>query len=90
MLNVVGKMSHQSQEWHGTFIYVDNDFNRRQRIWQRLKTMARNASIAWMVTGDFNVIGSVWEKQGGRASSMKKVEELQDLISVCNLIEMDF
>ena len=52
--------------------------------------MAMSSDTPWIVVGDFNVIGTLDEKEGGSTSSISKVEEMQTLISDCCLMELNF
>ena len=90
LINVRGRVKNQPKTWHWTFVYADPMAEKRKRIWENLKGIARSMAMPRLVAGDFSIIGSFGEKGGGTANSIKKVEEMQHIISECCLMEMSF
>ncbi|KAF7115523.1 hypothetical protein RHSIM_RhsimUnG0053200 [Rhododendron simsii] len=44
----------------------------------------------WFCVGDFNEIGSIWEKQGGGECPRSRIELFQSFLSDCALMDLEF
>ncbi|KAH7849307.1 hypothetical protein Vadar_016040 [Vaccinium darrowii] len=52
--------------------------------------MAKENQLPWMCVGDFSEVGSVLEKQRGAPCSRNRIENFQNIISECNLMDLEF
>lgn len=44
----------------------------------------------WLCVGNFNEVGSIWEKQEGEVCSRSRIEQFQQVISDCSLMDLEF
>ena len=51
--------------WTVSFIYAPPSRSDRKEFWKLLINQARSNYYLWQCVGDFNQVGSMWEKQGG-------------------------
>lgn len=61
-----------------------------KKFWQLVINQARNNRYPWMCVGDFNQVGSMWEKQGGLACNRSQIEGFQFMILECALMDLEF
>ncbi|KAH7838092.1 hypothetical protein Vadar_021979 [Vaccinium darrowii] len=52
--------------------------------------MAVDNEFPWHCVGDFNEVGSIWEKQGGKVCNKSRIEQYQQLLSNCALMDLEF
>lgn len=52
--------------------------------------MGKESLWLWLCIGDFNEVGSIWEKQGGVECSSSRVENFQKIMSDCALMDPEF
>lgn len=65
----------------------------RKDLWEHLDQVATDVGQThepWMVTGDFNVIASTVEKQGGRQTDLGAIHDFQECISRTGLIDAGY
>lgn len=65
----------------------------RRSLWEHLDLVAmslRQNHKPWMIIGDFNVISSITEKQGGGQTNLGAIHGFQDCISRNGLIDAGY
>lgn len=77
-------------KWLCTFIYAPPTWQERLVFWCFLKTIRQETDLPWLCVGDFNDIGSLWEKQGGSTCKRARIEQFQQLLSDCELMDLEF
>ncbi|KAG5530896.1 hypothetical protein RHGRI_025747 [Rhododendron griersonianum] len=78
------------ERWLGAFIYAPPRRQERSQFWDSLKRLACENDYPWFCVGDFNEIGSIWEKQGGGECSRSRIELFQSVLSECALMDLEF
>ncbi|KAF5467766.1 hypothetical protein F2P56_011984 [Juglans regia] len=72
-----------------TFVYAKCSYLERRRLCDVL--MAANIhQLPWMVMGDFNIIRNDSECRGGRPRLALAMEEFNDWVGACGLLDMPF
>ncbi|KAK8993388.1 hypothetical protein V6N11_033498 [Hibiscus sabdariffa] len=56
---------HGEEDWFGTFIYVPPYAEDKQKFWERLASIRKEANPKWCILGDFNIVASPSDKCGG-------------------------
>ncbi|KAH7853442.1 hypothetical protein Vadar_002449 [Vaccinium darrowii] len=79
-----------SNRWLGTFIYAPPVWQQRVDFWNYLRSIHAENQLPWLCVGDFNEVGSIWEKQGGEACKRSRVERFQQLLSDCEMMDLEF
>ncbi|XP_019233788.1 PREDICTED: uncharacterized protein LOC109214330 [Nicotiana attenuata] len=82
-------------EWMGTNILVTSvyakcDAGLREHLWNNLRDISLNYKLPWYITGDFNCIIDLSEKQGGNLHRMSKSMPMIQFIMDCDLIDPGF
>ncbi|KAH0725234.1 hypothetical protein KY284_001099 [Solanum tuberosum] len=72
-----------------SFIYAKCKDYLRRPLWDRLMHFS-SMDIPWCTIGDFNVITSTDEKQGGRPYNMNKSFEFISVIAACGLLDLGY
>ncbi|KAG5539097.1 hypothetical protein RHGRI_019600 [Rhododendron griersonianum] len=78
------------ERWLGAYIYAPPRRQERSQFWDSLKRLACENDYPWFCMGDFNEIGSIWEKQGGGECSRSRIELFQSVLSECALMDLEF
>ena len=58
-------------------------------LWDSLQKEAAEHSLPWLVTGDFNEVGSQSEKYGGQVNHLR-CYKFNSVLNACNLIDLGF
>lgn len=90
MIRAVMSSKIHSFIWVTTFIYAPPKRCERVVFWRSFIRMAKESQLPWLCIGDYNEIGSIWEKQGGVGCSSSWIESFQQTISECALIDLEF
>ena len=69
-------------------IYGEPVRKNRPRLWERLSRIGAHRKEAWCMIGDFNEIRNNDEKLGGPRRSDKSLEPFNDMLSVCEMSEL--
>ncbi|XP_028099522.1 uncharacterized protein LOC114299052 [Camellia sinensis] len=79
-----------SIKWVVSFVYAP--LNRRYtcEFWDLLRAQASNNRYPWLCVGDFNQVGSMWEKQGGVECSRHHIEGFQNWVFDYALMDLEF
>ena len=73
----------------GTVVYGSNFQQEKTSLWNDLRRLARsNASMPWIVMGDFNTVRFTDEKLGGKLLSINQLKEFNDCLDYCSLTDM--
>lgn len=64
MLCIVGH-ANPDRGWAVSFIYAPPNRSKRKEFWNLLIDQAKSNNYPWLCLGDFNQVGSMWEKLGG-------------------------
>lgn len=76
--------------WLASFVYAPSLLRDRVRFWSHLRCIAQENQYPWFCVGDLNEVASVWEKEGGEECRRSRIEQFQQLISDCDLIDLEF
>lgn len=64
-----------------SLIYASNDSRERRKLWAHLKDFKLSmGEISWIILGDFNVVRSCQEKEGGNDTCGTEVDDFNDCI----------
>ncbi|XP_028555629.1 uncharacterized protein LOC114580904 [Dendrobium catenatum] len=69
-------------------IYAANNVNDRNILWDQLRNLVPDPSMAWVIMGDFNCYRSEDEKSGGQNSHNSQLGELNKVIFDCGLLDL--
>ncbi|XP_058186378.1 uncharacterized protein LOC131303505 [Rhododendron vialii] len=86
---IVNWPNHRNR-WFCSFIYAPPVMQRRRELWDYLRSIHRESNFPWLCVGDFNEVGSILEKQGGGVCRRSRIEEFQQLLSDCELMDLEF
>ncbi|KAJ4842907.1 hypothetical protein Tsubulata_023831 [Turnera subulata] len=76
--------------WHITFVYGEPRRNHRGNFVRALKELRRQNDDPWVLMGDFNLLGDVDEKSGGRPVKWIQCRLMQELLNDCELMDLGF
>ncbi|KAI8011988.1 hypothetical protein LOK49_LG06G01971 [Camellia lanceoleosa] len=76
--------------WAISFVYAPSNRSQRKDFWQLLIHQAWGNRYPWLCMGDFNQVGSMWEKQGGVDCSRSQIDGFQVMLSECALMDLAF
>ncbi|KAG5524499.1 hypothetical protein RHGRI_031233 [Rhododendron griersonianum] len=79
-----------SNKWLSTFIYAPPNWQHRAEFWASIKRIHDENQFPWLCVGDFNEVGSIWEKQGGNACIRSRIEKFQQFPSDCEFMDLEF
>lgn len=79
-----------SSRWLCSFVYAPPNWQQRVVFWDKLRRISEENKFPWLCVGDFNEVGSIWEKQGDNVCSRSRIEQFQQLMSDCELIDLEF
>lgn len=69
-------------------IYGEPVKKNRPRLWERLSRTGAHRKEAWCLIGDFNAFRNNSEKLGGPRRSEKTFQSFNDMLSVCEMSEL--
>ncbi|XP_028555639.1 uncharacterized protein LOC114580910 [Dendrobium catenatum] len=69
-------------------IYAANNVCDRNILWNQLRNLIPDPSMAWVIMGDFNCYRSVDEKSGGHHTHNSQLGELNKVIFDCGLLDL--
>ncbi|KAL4347003.1 hypothetical protein GQ457_17G006580 [Hibiscus cannabinus] len=73
-----------------TFVYASPNAYRRSFVWDRIRVLEPGLDLPWILGGDFNVIGSVNERQGGSVTRYEVCSRFCDFLFQSGLVDMGF
>ncbi|XP_059306288.1 uncharacterized protein LOC132057690 [Lycium ferocissimum] len=73
-----------------SIVYAKCDERDREDLWDALNQMIPDDNIPWLVGGDFNVILSEENKQGGLPVTVQETMDFAQWIQNCGLIDIGF
>ncbi|XP_059290764.1 uncharacterized protein LOC132044295 [Lycium ferocissimum] len=71
-------------------VYAKCDRDEREELWEAMVELATQQDLPWIIGGDFNVIVSDEEKQGGLPVSSNETLDFSTCIQSCGLIDVGF
>ncbi|XP_060202506.1 uncharacterized protein LOC132630946 [Lycium barbarum] len=71
-------------------VYAKCDRQEREDLWEDIIALANQQDYPWIIEGDFNVIVSDEEKQGGLPVSSNETLDFSTCIQSCGLIDVGF
>ncbi|XP_060211999.1 uncharacterized protein LOC132639578 [Lycium barbarum] len=71
-------------------VYAKCDRQEREELWEAMMDLANQQDLPWIIGGDFNVIVSDEEKQGGLPVSSNETLDFSTCIQSCGLIDVGF
>ncbi|KAL7212909.1 hypothetical protein ACSBR2_015580 [Camellia fascicularis] len=72
------------------FVYAPPQKGLRRCFWSMFERMIHDNQYPLLCIGDFNEIGSTWEKQGGAECRMSQLQFFSHLLSECALMDLEF
>ena len=82
------RISAEGRTFFASFIYGEPERSKRKVIWDQLTEIGRNRAEPWWLTGDFNDIVDLSEKQGGITRPEGSFSDLRTLMSECDLYDL--
>ncbi|GJR45637.1 reverse transcriptase [Tanacetum coccineum] len=79
-----------STSWMACFIYGPHIRDDRVALWNHISNLAKLSTFPFLVIGDFNLIGSAKDKQGGSIYTSRSVDEFQAFLSASELFEIPY
>lgn len=73
-----------------SFIYVNCLARLRVELWDHLLSLVSSISSPWIISGDFNIISNLSEKNGGLMSDSSSMYDFQNFIMQVALIDPGF
>ncbi|XP_059290400.1 uncharacterized protein LOC132043958, partial [Lycium ferocissimum] len=71
-------------------VYAKCARDEREELWEAMVELANQQDLPWIIGGDFNVIVSDEEKQGGLPVSSNETLDFSTCIQICGLIDVGF
>lgn len=71
-----------------SIIYGTNSEYERRDLWNSLRNIHPTVSGAWLMTGDFNVVNEMHEKQGGKTIPFACLKDFNRCIEDCGLFDL--
>ncbi|KAF7127011.1 hypothetical protein RHSIM_Rhsim11G0149500 [Rhododendron simsii] len=90
LFSCIIKWPSMSSKWLCSFVYAPPTWQQRVAFWDKLRRISEETKFPWLCVGDFNEVGSIWEKQGGNGCSRSRIEQFQQLMSDCELTDLEF
>ncbi|XP_060183608.1 uncharacterized protein LOC132613554 [Lycium barbarum] len=82
--------AHSGTNFYLTCVYAECTIALRRPLWEELQALFTRLKRPWGVIGDFNVITSPEEKQGGACYNMQKSVDFLECLTQCGLIDAGF
>lgn len=73
-----------------SFIYASPLRERRNILWENLKSLSAVNSLPWVIGGDFNDVMAADEKWGGRIASSSRINSFKACMDACGLVDLGF
>ncbi|KAI0524767.1 hypothetical protein KFK09_004152 [Dendrobium nobile] len=73
-----------------SFVYAVTSCSLRKNLWDQLVNFHSIYTLPWLVGGDFNTIVNPSERVGGLHPNFRSMEDFNDMIMNCNLIDIGF
>ena len=85
-------MKHNELQYQftSTFVYAKFKDHLRRHLWNKMIRKDTLNDNPWCTVGDFNVITSLEEKQGGLPYNMMKNVDFIEVIEACGLFEFGY
>ncbi|XP_060177942.1 uncharacterized protein LOC132607882 [Lycium barbarum] len=71
-------------------VYAKCDRQEKEELWEDMVALANQQDLPWIIGGDFNVIVSEEEKQGGLPVTFNETLDFSTCIQSCGLIDVGF
>ncbi|VFQ98624.1 unnamed protein product [Cuscuta campestris] len=71
-------------------VYGAHTTGSRKALWDNIKSFNESNSSPWLLGGDFNAISDILHHKGKKLPDLEGVEDFQNCISDCNLLESSF
>ncbi|XP_059312881.1 uncharacterized protein LOC132064038 [Lycium ferocissimum] len=71
-------------------VYAKCDIDEREELWEAMVELENHQDLPWIIGGDFNVIVSDEEKQGGLPILSHETLDFSTCIQSCRLIDVGF
>ena len=71
-------------------IYASTKFENMCILWENLKKVSDHHDLPWILMGDFNEVLEESEKLGGNPLSIRRVQEYNECMNYCNLLDLKF
>ncbi|GKB63750.1 reverse transcriptase, partial [Tanacetum coccineum] len=79
-----------STSWRACFIYGPHIREDRVALWNRISSLVKLSMCPFIVIGDFIIIRSARDKQGGSIYTSRSVDEFQAFLSASELFEIPY
>lgn len=76
--------------WHLTGFYGDPNTANRPKSWAKLQHFHGTSNPPWLVSGDFNEIMGLSEKEGGSFWPRPQMERFAKCVNGCGLKDIGF
>ncbi|KAI0519722.1 hypothetical protein KFK09_007181 [Dendrobium nobile] len=73
-----------------SFVYAATSCSSRKILWDKFVNFHSICTLPWLVGGDFNTIVNPSERVGGLHPIFRSMEDFNDMIMNCNLIDIGF
>ncbi|KAI0522548.1 hypothetical protein KFK09_004928 [Dendrobium nobile] len=73
-----------------SFVYAASSRYSRRILWEQIDNFHSVCTLPWLVGGDFNTITNPAERVGGSHPIYQSIEDFNDMIMNCNLIDIGF
>ncbi|OIT20671.1 hypothetical protein A4A49_38227 [Nicotiana attenuata] len=73
-----------------TSVHAKCEDERREDLWDKLRSIGVNFNLPWFIAGDFNCITDPIEKKGGSPHRMSKSLSFIQCIMVCELVDAGY
>ncbi|KAL9687177.1 hypothetical protein QQ045_031575 [Rhodiola kirilowii] len=80
MLHITAKVCYEEVTFTCSFIYASTDQTTRVFLWEKLCSLAPQIDGPWFLAGDFNVVATWAEKQGGNPPNQGAMMEFNDFM----------
>ncbi|XP_059295426.1 uncharacterized protein LOC132048754 [Lycium ferocissimum] len=71
-------------------VYAKCDAMERHDLWESVSYISLNHQMPWIVGGDFNIILSEEEKQGGLPVLQQETADFAQFVNMCGLVELKY
>ena len=83
-------LSDGSSPFLATFVYAKCTRRERYSLWEEVSALGASIQTPWCVGGDFNIITSPSEREGGSSPNLNAIADFNDFICVNGLLDFGF
>jgi hypothetical protein len=80
----------QDKIWRLTGLYGEPRWQDKYKTWDKMRELKDQHDVPWVVIGDLNEILYSHEKDGGRPRPPRYMNDFQEALSDCNLVDIGF